>query len=453
MTSFTEQLKPARFTIGGAPVYDLAAMAPAIPAVTHRFTSGGAEAFPANDGWTVVTGGPMRGYRAGRLAWTYHSQWPGLHASHQAPQRAQRPGELIGTTRLLGHPVRPLRGEAGELWAVNGNAGVIYLMTTDGLFVGTLGRDRFQGKPWPAEATRGVDLSEVWFNDEHFWPTINQGADGTIHVLIGKNHSSIVRVDGLESVRRLPPTTIEVGAEQLAAAETWRIAEEQRRQQERGSQTLAVVLRDSAPTVDGDLGEWDAKRFVPIYSDRYDGKPVSIQAALAVHGGRLYAAVRSFDQDLLNNGGDTPTMLFKTGGALDLMLAANGNQRLLVTRMQGRTTAVLYRQQVAGTPADRRVPFSSPTRSVWFDRVEEISDQVTLAGAKGLYEFSLPLAVLGLTATEGAKVAGDIGVLRGSQGATTQRLYWNNKATSITADVPSEAMLTPQLWGELVFER
>ena len=453
MTSFTEQLKPNRFTAGGAPVYDLAAMSPVVPRVIHRFTSGGAEAFPAADGWTVVTGGPMRGYRNGELAWTYHSQWPGLHASHEAPQRAQRPGELIGTTRLLGHPVRPASGDAGELWAVNGNAGVIYLLTTDGLFVGTLGRDRFQGKPWPAEATRGMDLSEVWFNDEHFWPTINQGADGKVHLLIGKNHSSIVRVDGLESVRRLPPTALEISAEQLTAAEAWRIADEQRRQQGRGRQTLTVTLRDSAPAVDGDLSEWDAKRFVSVYSDRYDNKPVAIEAALAVHGDLLYVAVRSFDQDLLTNTGDTPTMLFKTGGALDLMLAANGNQRLLVTRLQGKTAAVLYRQQVPGTPADKRVPFSSPTRSVWFDRVEEVSAAVTLAGGKGLYEFSIPLAVLGLEAKEGAIVAGDIGVLRGSQGTTSQRLYWHNKATSITADVPSEAMLTPQLWGELKFVR
>lgn len=453
MSSFTDLLKPARFTAGGAPVYDLAGMTTVIPKVTHRFTSGGAEAFPAADGWTIVTGGPMRGYRGGELAWTYHSRWPSLHASHEAPQRAQRPGELIGTTRLLGHTVRPAAGEAGELWAINGNAGVIYLLTTDGLFVGTLGRDRFTGKPWPAAATREADLSEVWFFDEHFWPTINQGVDGRIHLLIGKNHSSIVRVDGLESVRRLPSLALEVGAEQLTAAEAWRIADEQRRQQGRGRQTLQVTLRDSAPTVDGELGEWDPKRFVSIYSDRYGNQPVAIEAALAVHGDRLYAAVRSFDQDLLANAGDTPAMLFKTGGALDLMLAANGNQRLLVTRLNGKTAAVLYRQQVPGTPAEKRVPFSSPTRSVWFDRVEEVGATVTLAGGKGLYEFSIPLAVLGLEAREGATVAGDIGVLRGSQGATSQRLYWHNKATSITADVPSEAMLTPQLWGELKFVR
>jgi len=35
---------------------------------------------------------------------------------------------------------------------------------------------------------------------------------------------------------------------------------------------------------------------------------------------------------------------------------------------------------------------------------------------------------------------------------TQQRVYWSNKATGITADVPSEAMLTPSLWGLFTFE-
>ena len=39
-------------------------------------------------------------------------------------------------------------------------------------------------------------------------------------------------------------------------------------------------------------------------------------------------------------------------------------------------------------------------------------------------------------------------MLRGSNFQTTQRVYWSNKATAITADVPGEAELTPKLWGK-----
>ena len=50
-------------------------------------------------------------------------------------------------------------------------------------------------------------------------------------------------------------------------------------------------------------------------------------------------------------------------------------------------------------------------------------------------------------AEAGQSLKGDIGVLRGNGFQTLQRVYWSNKATGITADVPSEAQLTPQLWG------
>jgi hypothetical protein len=36
----------------------------------------------------------------------------------------------------------------------------------------------------------------------------------------------------------------------------------------------------------------------------------------------------------------------------------------------------------------------------------------------------------------------------GAGGQTTQHVYRTNKATAITSDVPSEAELTPKLWGK-----
>lgn len=41
-----------------------------------------------------------------------------------------------------------------------------------------------------------------------------------------------------------------------------------------------------------------------------------------------------------------------------------------------------------------------------------------------------------------------MGVLRGANFQTTQRVHWWNKATAITADVPRETELTPKLWGK-----
>ena len=67
----------------------------------------------------------------------------------------------------------------------------------------------------------------------------------------------------------------------------------------------------------------------------------------------------------------------------------------------------------------------------------------------GDYEFSIPLAALGLKPKAGQSLKGDVGILRGTGTDTTARVYWSNKATGITSDVPSEAMLTPLLWGSV----
>jgi hypothetical protein len=58
---------------------------------------------------------------------------------------------------------------------------------------------------------------------------------------------------------------------------------------------------------------------------------------------------------------------------------------------------------------------------------------------------------LGIHPVAGETIKADIGILRGNGLQTVQRAYWNNKATSITSDVPSEAELTPNLWGQWVF--
>ncbi len=176
----------------------------------------------------------------------------------------------------------------------------------------------------------------------------------------------------------------------------------------------------------------------------------------------LYIAWDTQEPDLLRNSGELPKAVFKTGGALDLMLGGNhqsdpqrrepaaGDLRLLVTRVDGKKRATLYRPVVPGTARDERVPFSSPWRTVTFDVVQDASDQVQLADdGRGGFEVAVPLSLLGLQPGSGLPVRGDIGVLRGNGTETTARSYWSNKATGITADVPSEAALAPHSWGTI----
>jgi hypothetical protein len=128
--------------------------------------------------------------------------------------------------------------------------------------------------------------------------------------------------------------------------------------------------------------------------------------------------------------------------------------------IQRKTLALLYRAVVPGTKTP--VPFSSPWRTITLDRIADVISQVTLEtiitkNAKGkadtaLYEFSIPLITLNLKPKTDQPLRAELGILRGGGIRTMQRVYWSNKATAITEDVPSEAELTPSLWGSLRFK-
>lgn len=438
------RFKPAGLTARGVPRYDPAAGAVLAEGARAPQTSGGGQALVGAGGWTVLTVPPapyaaqasVAGVKDGVPLWTYPSLWPGLHPSHDAPL-PDHPGELIGTTRLLGGLVRPTGSDVGELWAVNGNKGNVYLLTTDGLFVATLFRDS-RLRSWDApHAVRDMSVNDLSLQEENFWPSLTQTSDGDIYLVGGGDGGNILRVDGLSGIRRLPDALLSITAAQSPRPEAAQAGGA-------APPPLLVARRTAAPAVDGNLADWPASAFVPI-----DGRA---SAALAVSGDRLYAAFRTGDAGLLKNAGSDLPLLFKTGGALDLQLdAVPGGERLLVCQVGGRTTAALYRPRAPGTRTPP-VAFSSPQRTVRFDRVDDVSGSVTLAGSGGDYEVSVPLSLLGLVPAPGLAARGDIGVLRGNGFQTLQRVYWHSKATGLVSDIPSEAELTPPLWGTWRFE-
>ncbi|MHA3772192.1 hypothetical protein ACXR0O_11715 [Verrucomicrobiota bacterium sgz303538] len=478
------RFRPQRFTPGGAPVYDFSKGEVLAEGAHDPASSGGDQVLVSPNGWTIMTTSPepfaregFAGLKDGQPMWQYPSVWPGLHASHEAPVPDQ-PGQVIGSTRLLGSFITPRQSDVGPIWAINGNMGPMYLFTADGLFVSQLFLDSRQGESWSMpKAERGMLLNTLTTHDENFWPSITQTSDGNVYLVDG-GRTSLVRVDGLEHLRRIPEVSIQVTEGDLAKAQAWRVQAEAGRQQARGTGTLTVSLRNTAPAVDGKVDDWANADWAVI--DRRgvaanfnsDSKPYDVTGAVAIAGDRLYAAWRTQDAELLKNSGETPQAPFKTGGCLDLMLGTDssadpkrskpvaGDLRLLITKVNGKTLAVVYRGVVPGTKDP--VPFSSPWRTMTIDRVEDVSASVQLASAvekdeKGkvksaIYEISIPLASLGLKPSDEQTIKGDIGILRGQNFRTLQRVYWNNKATAITADVPSEAELTPGLWGKWQFK-
>ncbi|MGE9268316.1 MAG: hypothetical protein ACQKBY_09485, partial [Verrucomicrobiales bacterium] len=302
--------------------------------------------------------------------------------------------------------------------------------------------------------------------EENFWPTLSHSSGGKLYLVDGAR-SAILRVEGLASLRRVEGGEVEVTEELLKKCHEWQVEVEALRQEHEDSGVLQARVREEKPVVDGELGDWAGAKWVDIDKSgvkayfNADSKPYDVSAALAVAEGRLFAAWRTADENLLKNSGEMPLAPFKTGGALDLMLGPEkregrrepvaGDLRLLVTLKEGKARAMLYRAVVSGTAEEAKVPFSSPWRTITFDEVREVTEELEFGQAGGNYEISVPLKLLGISGTAGTSLRGDVGVLRGNGRETTARVYWSNKATAITADVPEEAKLVPLLWGEIEF--
>ena len=397
-------------------------------------------------GHLAFHGSGLVGMRDGEITWEYPSE--------SGTTLPSNPGTMIQIRRFLGAPFIAKQGEAGMVVGINGEKGSMYLLTTDGLFLQDVGGDNriapHMGTKY-SSAKRGMVVEGVSFHDEHYCPSLSQTKEGEVVLIAGKEYSAIFRVDGLASVKRRVFTSLTIDAKLLAGLPpTITVVP---RQQNRLS--LSVGVGGTAPKVDGQLspGEWSGETAWATLDGR-------ARATLRIVGDRLYAAWRTGDANALANATGEPKLLFKRGGAVDLMIAcdpkADGNRRepaagdirLIASMQAGKPTAVLFRAVVPGTAEAARVPFESPVGRVVFDRVEVVSDKIQLAQREGDIEMSIPLAVLGLTSVaEGTALLGDIGILRGTGAMTTQRLYWNNLDTSICSDVPSEARLVPANWG------
>ena len=120
-------------------------------------------------------------------------------------------------------------------------------------------------------------------------------------------------------------------------------------------------------------------------------------------------------------------------------------------------SAVLMKPMDPQAPAALRLQYQSPVGSRNFDRLQ-LLDSATVAikvdGPRYRLTATVPLAAIGLTPKPGLVLRGDAGIISSDAAGLTNvaRTYWSNKATNLVNDLPSEAWLYPETWGELVFE-
>ena len=436
-TSWGTRIMPPRLDERGTPIYDLTKQQiVGNPDWQRSPLVAGNATVSSQDGVAALLGANLKGGAQWRYNYTPEAHIGGA-------------GLMVAPTRQLGFPVHPSGGQAGDIIAISGEKGVIYLLTMDGLFVQTLGGDMRDTPLWRMSGhPRGMTIDNVSFEDEHFHPTINQTSDGSIYLVAGKEHSSILKLEGLETVQREDFGTITVTAQTLAGLPPTLIEEEPKG----GRPTLTVARTDQDISITGDTSNLPADTMWAKIDARASG-------AVLIARDRLVAAFQTGDANALANAGSDPVNLFKFGGALDLMIGANphvepnrqqpvaGDMRLLVTRVKSKTKAMLYRAVAPNAAPESRVLFASPVGKVTFDLVEDVSDKVELAQQGGNYEFAIPLSVLGWNPQSGQEFSGDLGLLRGNGAQTTQRAYWSNRNALIVSDIPSEARLQPSQWG------
>jgi hypothetical protein len=414
----------------GVPSYDLSKLQP----ISQTPAKGDVALAP--DGWFIADD---TGFKDGQLRWTLPNR--------DTKTPPEGPGDLENPERMLGYPVKSAQGDAGYLVARYSYMGEIYVYSTDGILVTTLGSDIRSEPFWPyPEQKPGMAITGLSFDAEQFWPFMFGLDDGNVYLSVGKWHTSIVRLDGLDKVKRIDLGKLDVTSDMIAAAAP-------ARDQKAASDAMRDQVSVSAiqAKVDGDLSEWPATNWARI------NPKTSFQVGLS--GDNLVVAYRTDQSQLLLDSASEFPFAFTQGGGLDLMLRTSGTSedknpevgdiRLFVTKKDGKVLAVLYRQKAAA-PGNRQT-FASPIGQVTFDDVEDVSKDVEVASVGSNYEFSVPLSVLGLQNPAGKTFRGDVGIVLSDGVRARARVYWHNKWDSMAADVPSEARLNPSQWGLFKF--
>ncbi len=335
----------------------------------------------------------------------------------------------------------PKLGDVFGTWLWHGSTQP-YLITSDGLYVGTLLDHTLLG---PAA---------LWGESYTYY---YQGPDGTPYVINGGSQAEhILQVKGLEPdhAGRFEGNYTLTDDDAKKAADMRQVPV----QAETPKPVLAVTWVGAA----GNAGGFPALNLdAGVTLNGGDGR--AAQVVLGRDANNLYLSYKVSEKNPMRNGGSDWQMLFTTGDCVDLMLqsdsnanpnrrdAAAGDERLLFSMFQDKPVAVLYRPVVPGA--------SSPVRlaNAAFDQLTKLdSAQVAIQrdANGGFYtvQATVPLKDLGLESKPAGDLRGDVGVIFADDSGKGRalRLYYYNHHTELVNDLSTEATLQPQEWGKIV---
>ena len=457
------KFKPVRFRDGGKPILGAAG----VSLLTQDFELMEAVPVPGknlvigfiNQERKVYVAGFTK--TAGEILWKYLSPYHQVHASHNAPM--PRPGMLIGCLKIAG--VVAGCGDGTEVFMIRGNLGEDYYLTTEGLFVDILTKDgRIPGIPRPENETelRALSFAALSGRGEHFSGVISRQSDGVVRctgAIPADQACNVIRIEGLNSIRRFSAGQIEVSQAALVKADQDNTHRALAAAKPKEPFVIAPVQKDAKGQVD-----WRQTKALRIENE---GQPVTAEFRAAYDADALYVSYTVHDPTPWKNSGNEFRLLFKTGDCVDIQLSPSGNKtdkavagdlRVIMANFQGQPVAVLMKPIAPGAPAGEKHNFTSPVMTVTFDQVKHLTDvtpTVALRGNSYTVTAALPWAILGVQPKPEVKLRGDVGFILSDPAGTynTARVYWSNKHTNLVNDQPGEAVINPQGFGEFVLAK
>ena len=387
----------------------------------------------------------------GRQLWSYRADWgmDGLNVPPWQPGRVDLQFGIAGFGKV--------KGDLGDIFVIAANNGQWNLWTADGLLAGhlTLHTRDPRVKGWPAEHARGTKMGNITAGQEHFNYFFTEAADGKFYAVIGGGSINVMEVQGLERIRR-GEAEIEVTPEMIRKTQAW---EARRAQRAVFTRPAVQECSHGEPALDGRMNEneWPAVTRIgewATFGMRYDAE-------------RLYLGWSVQKRGPFTNGSENFQRCFKTGAAVDVQLGTRaeaapdrtapeaGDIRVLLTRLEGKPVAVLYRPVAPDAPKSERYAPATLVASTTIDQVKILESAVIKVQESGDgygVEASIPLKDLGLAPTPGRTLKMDWGVLTTDDGfRTSTRTYWANQTATGVSDEALEARLQPGLWGHVRF--
>jgi len=445
------------FLPNGAPVYER--VESPVKVMAYRYNSG--------KGFHAVKEDNEVGYNAdGEKIWSYPNEGWGVHSLYFAGP--WHTGQVVAQFGWIGNETAHA-GDLGEFVVINSNTGAWNIWTTDGLLAGYLLKDmRSPGARWWTmwEHDKGMILKNITAGQEHFSGYFCRSfKDDKYYIIMGGSSVTVAEVIGLDKFKRFNGT-FEVTPENVRDVIKWEL------ENIREATKSKVKMTNCYPaagriSIDGSSGDWPFDDGVPMYTASEEpDQNATFWAAYDKH--YLYVCYRTSGMGPFINTGRRWDMLFKTGAAVDLQIetgrgvdpnrkaAAKGDTRILMSIIDDKPVAVMYRPVAPDAAPEDKWKVTSPVFEFEFDLAKQLKDvrmAYTRGGGVYTFEAAIPLTTLGIKVRNNLLLKMDWGILTADESGNrvVKRSYWSNKATAMVSDAPTESRLHPDLWGYIRF--